>query len=430
MIFCGVNSLWQLALLVASIILNFFIGSAIQKRDAQKKLFLIAGISADILLLGIFKYSNFVSENLNLIGFHIPLPNIPLPAGISFYTFTQIAYLVDCYAGKGPKKQSLPTYVLFVTYFPHLIAGPIIHWREMMPQFRALAVKGRDIFREPAYHQSFHRGCSLFAIGLFKKILIADQLATFVDAGYKTVNTLGSIDAWMLSLAYTFQLYFDFSGYTDMAIGMSLLFGIQLPFNFNSPYKASSIQDFWRRWHMTLSRWLRDYVFIPMGGSHNGTAKTLRNLAITFLVGGIWHGAAWTFIVWGAAHGVAMCVNRLWQIKGWRIHPVAATALTFLFVNLAWVFFRAPDMASALHVISLMASFKGGSLGLSRDLTLWALLGISAAIVWKMPNSQTLVYERKLGSHFATPAVLGAAVMVAIIAANTSQPSPFIYFNF
>lgn len=250
---------------------------------------LILGIMANIALLGYFKYSDFFIENINdVFKTNMALLNLTLPLAISFFTFQQIAYLVDSYKGKT-QEYDVVNYAVFVTFFPQLIAGPIVHHKEMMPQF-AYASNNR------INAENISRGLFIFAIGLFKKVVIADTFAIYANEGFDVAKVLSFYEAWATSLSYTFQLYFDFSGYTDMAIGLALLFNIVLPFNFNSPYKALNIQDFWRRWHMTLSRFLRDYIYIPLGGNRKGTVLTYRNLMATFVIGGLWHGAAWTFV--------------------------------------------------------------------------------------------------------------------------------------
>jgi alginate O-acetyltransferase complex protein AlgI len=345
-------------ILVVSILVNYFTGRALADWDLpplRRKAVFIAGIIFDLAMLAFFKYANFAIDNAAwLFGFEPRHLDIALPIGISFYTFTQIAFLVDIYRN-GQRQRDIASYGLFVTYFPHLVAGPIIHWREVMPQFRMLGRTDGLSFASSAYVSLLIEGATLFSIGLLKKLMIADQLSVFVDLGYKAVPSLGFVDGWLLSLAYTFQLYFDFSGYADMAVGMSLLFGIRLPLNFDSPYRAASIQDFWRRWHMTLSRWLRDYLYIPLGGNRASSGAVYRNLLVTFLLGGLWHGAAWTFIVWGALHGVACCIQRWWASRGHRMPGAIGVIVTFLFVNLAWVYFRAPDIATANALLVTMA---------------------------------------------------------------------------
>ena len=316
------------------------------------KTLLIFGLAFNLGLLGFFKYTDFFLENFNgIFGSNIPLPHILLPIGISFFTFTQIAFLVDAYKGEA-KEYSFIHYVLFVSYFPHLLAGPILHHKEMMPQFASRwnwAIRWRHIAL----------GLFIFSIGLFKKVAIADTFAVWANSGFSNSASLHLIDAWVTSLSYTFQLYFDFSGYTDMAIGISLLFNIKLPINFNSPYKAVSIQDFWRRWHITLSRFLRNYLYIPLGGNRKGKYRTYINLIVTFLLGGLWHGAGWTFIIWGLMHGIALAIHRLWQNLGFKLNIVVAWLITFNFVNLAWVFFRAENFNQGMQVVKAMLGLNG-----------------------------------------------------------------------
>lgn len=422
---------WQTPILAASILVNYVAGRVLGEvamSAARRKLVFIAALAFDLGMLAFFKYSNFAIDNVaRLFGMAPAHLDIALPIGISFYTFTQIAFLVDIY-GKGERQRDVARYGLFVTYFPHLIAGPIIHWREMMPQFRMLG-RGYGIdFRSAAYVALLIEGICLFAIGLLKKLLIADQLSVFVDLGYGNVAALSFADAWLLSLAYTFQLYFDFSGYADMAVGTSLLFGIRLPFNFNSPYLADSIQDFWRRWHITLSRWLRDYLYIPLGGNRASTATVYRNLFVTFLLGGLWHGAAWTFIVWGAMHGAGCCIQKAWESSGLRMPRVMGIVITFLFVNFTWVYFRAPDIATAHAVLAGMVHPGPGLSTLM--LQACPLLLVAALLVWLCPNSQTIAAADWRGRVPLSGALAGAAAIVAMVATNTSISSPFIYYNF
>lgn len=281
-----------LPIVIGSMLFNYFIGSQMHKRLSKKKI-LVCGIAANLILLGYFKYTDFFISNMNyFVGTQTALLNIILPLGISFFTFTQIAYLVETYRGKV-RKHDLLSYSLFVTYFPHLLAGPIIHYENMMPQFLDEKLKAVD-------WENVAKGVFLFGIGLGKKVLIADQLAIWANAIFQadTAN-LTMLEAWIGSLSYTFQLYFDFSGYTDMALGISLMLNIKLPINFNSPYQAVSIIDFWRRWHMTLSSFLRDYLYIPLGGNRSGKMRHYVNLMITMLLGGLWHGSGWTFVFWG-----------------------------------------------------------------------------------------------------------------------------------
>ena len=333
-----------LPLIIVSILINYFLGNLLSQQKRYKKLILSIGIVINVALLGYFKYSDFFIENINAIsGANIPLLHLALPLAISFFTFQQIAYLVDSYRGETMEYNFL-NYILFVTFFPQLIAGPIVHHKEMMPQFS----KSRN---KVINYQNIAMGIFIFSIGLFKKVIIADSFAIWATQGFDVASSLNFIEAWATSLSYTFQLYFDFSGYTDMAIGIALLFNIKLPINFFSPYKAVNIQDFWRRWHITLSRFLRDYIYIPLGGNRISNFRTYFNLMVTFLIAGIWHGAGWTFIFWGFLHGVALIVHRLWRELGIKLYSWVAWFLTFNFVNISWVFFRAKEWEDAKKVL-------------------------------------------------------------------------------
>ncbi|TLP37803.1 MBOAT family O-acyltransferase [Arcobacter arenosus] len=352
-------SYWEikyLPIILASMLFNYVIGTTLSKYDIKKnkktfskKSILIFGIICNVALLGYFKYADFFIENFNLFaGSDIELLHLLLPLAISFFTFQQIAYLVDSYR-KETKEYDFLNYALFVTFFPQLIAGPIVHHKEMMPQFANIKNKIKN-------YKNIALGIFIFSMGLFKKVIIADTFAVWANTGFDVAQTLNFFEAWATSLSYTFQLYFDFSGYTDMAIGIALLFNIKLPINFNSPYKALDIQDFWRRWHITLSRFLRDYIYIPLGGNRKGPTRTYVNLLATFVIGGFWHGAGWTFIFWGFLHGVALAVHRLWQTIGFKLPKMIAWIITFNFVNIAWVFFRAKEWDDAIKVLSSMFS--------------------------------------------------------------------------
>ncbi|MDD3324195.1 MAG: MBOAT family protein [Sulfurospirillaceae bacterium] len=343
-----------LPLILTSMLFNFVIGkSFVEVHDAiKKKTLLVFAVISNLSLLGYFKYTDFLLDNFNgIFGANVPLPHIILPLGISFFTFTQIAYLVDCYKDKV-KEYNFVRYALFVTYFPHLLAGPILHHSEMMPQFANIRNKTKN-------YKNIATGLFIFSIGLFKKVVIADTFSVWATAGFDTATTLSLFEAWATSLSYTFQLYFDFSGYTDMAIGASLMFNIKLPINFNSPYKALDIQDFWRRWHMTLSRFLKDYIYIPLGGNRQGEFRTYINLLATFILGGLWHGAGWTFIFWGTLHGLALMIHRVWKSFGFSMNKYLVWFITFNFVNIAWVFFRAKEWDDAIKVIKGMVGLNG-----------------------------------------------------------------------
>jgi len=397
---------------------------------------LTTGVAGDLLVLGIFKYAGFLAANFDALfstGFAV---NILLPVGISFYTFTQIAFLVDAYRG-NVARYALPHYALFVTYFPHLIAGPILHHKDMIPQFERKEAKRAD-------PHLILCGLIIFAIGLFKKTCLADSIQPLVSLAFGPGAP--SFDhAWIGALAYTFQLYFDFSGYSDMAIGISLMFGIFLPLNFDSPYKATSIVDFWRRWHMTLSQFLRDYLYIPLGGNRRGRVLRYVNLMITMLLGGLWHGAAWTFVAWGALHGAYLCINHAWTNYGPKISPrfasladLAGLALTFPAVVIAWVFFRADNIHSALNVLSRMAdptniAFDRGEIAYAAFILLYA------ALAWFAPNTQEIMgydHEKrsvgeKLGAWRLRPLFLYAtAAVLAFGILGIHQHSEFIYFRF
>ena len=360
-----------LGLILGSMLFNYAVGVALSSRAGngptpQAKAILVAGIAANLALLGYYKYANFFVDNLNaLFGTGLTLETIILPLAISFFTFQQIAYLVDAYRGET-HEYSFLHYALFVIFFPQLIAGPIVHHREILPQFAR-----STLYRLKAEHLAV--GLTIFALGLFKKVVLADGVAVYatpVFAAAQAGTTLTFFEAWGGALAYTFQLYFDFSGYSDMAIGLARMFGVRLPLNFNSPYKATSIIDFWRRWHITLSRFLRDYLYIPLGGSRKGEARRLTNLMITMLLGGLWHGAGWTFVLWGGLHGFYLVANHVWRqwrtsrghTQSTRVGRFLAWLLTMLAVVVAWVPFRAEGMAAAENVLSAMFGFNGLSL--------------------------------------------------------------------
>src|SRR5579863_1692643 len=431
---------WQFVLLlVGSVAFNYLVGLLLisrRLRAVPRFAVLTFGVTGDLLVLGIFKYAGFVAANLDALfatGFTV---NILLPVGISFYTFTQIAFLVDAYRGKVAH-YALPHYALFVTYFPHLIAGPILHHRDMIPQFESAQAK-RPNPRLILY------GLIIFGIGLFKKTVLADGIQPLVAAAFHQASP--SFDqAWIGALAYTFQLYFDFSGYSDMAIGISLMFGIFLPLNFNSPYKATNIIDFWRRWHMSLSQFLRDYLYISLGGNRHGRALRYVNLMVTMLLGGLWHGAAWTFVVWGALHGLYLCINHAWINYGPSIPAplagpakIAASLLTFLAVVIAWVFFRADSLSSAFFILSKMAD--PGHIVLGRDEIARALLvAFYAGLAWLAPNTQAIMgydhEKRRVGEKLEgvrTRPILfyGAAAVLAVGILGIQQNSEFIYFRF
>lgn len=359
-------------LLLGSIVFNYLVGTALARGSdvgsTRRKRWLFFGVAADLALLGYYKYANFFVDSFNqALGTHYGLAEIILPLGISFFTFTQIAFLVDTARGKA-KEANFIHYSLFVTYFPHLIAGPVLHHKEMMPQF---GQAGTYRFST----EFFTVGLSMFALGLFKKVVLADGVAPYaapVFAAASQGEAIGLLQAWGGALAYTLQLYFDFSGYSDMAIGLSFMIGVRLPLNFNSPYKATNIAEFWRRWHMTLSRFLRDYLYIPLGGNQKGPTRRYFNLMATMVLGGLWHGAGWTFVIWGGLHGMALVLHQAWRHLRVRLgHDLsqsslagrlASVALTFSVVVVGWVFFRATSLDAALRILHGMFGLNGVSM--------------------------------------------------------------------
>jgi alginate O-acetyltransferase complex protein AlgI len=466
-------------LLAVSIVFNYGFGVTIGRAvaagaRARAKSLLIAAVTANLAVLAYYKYANFFLAGINHVtGAGLSAGEIILPLGISFFTFTQIAFLADVYFGKA-REYSFIHYGLFVTYFPHLIAGPVLHHAEMMPQFERAATY-RFGYENAAV------GLTIFAIGLFKKVMLADPVGAYArpvfDAAASGV-TLTALEAWGGALAYTFQLYFDFSGYSDMAIGLSRLFGVVLPLNFHSPYKAVNIIDFWRRWHVTLSRFLRDYLYVPLGGNRKGVPRRYLNLMVTMVLGGLWHGAGWTFVLWGALHGGYLAVNHGWHALRRRLgHDLESSsafgracgcALTFVAVVAAWVVFRAADMASATVMLKAMAGANGLVLpdvwlpkwgafghwlaahgvvfGDTRDLVpgglvnwIWILL----LVVWFAPNTQQLLAAwrpalalpagMRAGRLAWRPAPLFALLAAALLTLsifNLHRQSEFLYFQF
>ncbi|MGD0231714.1 MAG: MBOAT family O-acyltransferase [Syntrophorhabdales bacterium] len=356
-VFCCFSGMKSGLLLAFSILFTYCIGLTITGRPSRigetgRKTFLVLGIAVCAALLVYYKYTGFVIDNLNgLLGLRVPVGKTLLPAGISFFTFTEIAYLVDVY--HDPERRTgLLNYALFISFFPRLLAGPIIRYDEIVPQLKSLKDKTLN-------YRNLSLGLYLFAIGLFKKVEIADRFSDWASAGFDGSGNLNFLLAWATSLSYTFQIYFDFSGYTDMAIGTALFFNIRLPINFNSPYKASDIQDFWRRWHITLTRFLRDYIYIPLGGNRVPEARLYCNLMATFLIGGLWHGAGWTFLFWGFLHGAGLIIYQAWKKIGLRLPRIIAWIVTFTFVNIAWVFFRAKSWGAAMRVLRGMLGLMG-----------------------------------------------------------------------
>jgi alginate O-acetyltransferase complex protein AlgI len=363
-----------LPLLVGSVGVNYVVGQRIlrlsqerlvqdplvQDRLAQAgrhdaaRIWLIGGIVFNLGLLAWFKYADFL---LHVVAPHAAVLGIVLPLGISFFTFQQIMFLVQSERGQRPDAGPL-CYAAFVCFFPHLIAGPIVRPAEILPQLQA-----PDLARPRA--DNIAAGLTIFLLGLGKKLVLADTFGSFADTGFAAAShgtTLTLIEAWYAALAYTLQIYFDFSGYSDMAIGLARMANVRFPLNFNSPYKACDIAEFWRRWHITLSQFLRDYLYIPLGGNRHGGARQLGNLMLTMLLGGLWHGAAWTFVAWGGLHGLYLIVHKLWRRLGWPLPWPLAQALTLLAVVVAWVPFRAEGVQPTLGILRGMAGLNGFAL--------------------------------------------------------------------
>jgi alginate O-acetyltransferase complex protein AlgI len=445
-------------LLLGSVAGNFLVGSKISKlvdtgnasARLQSKLWLALGVVANLVLLGYFKYANFFVDNLNAaLGLNWHIGRVILPIGISFFTFTQIAFLADAWR-KGVREYKFVHYGLFVTYFPHLIAGPVLHHAQMMPQFRDAAT-----YRFNA--GNFTAGMAIFALGLFKKIVLADGISPYADAIFSGADSGVSPDfaeAWLGAVAYTLQLYFDFSGYSDMAIGLSWMFNVRLPFNFNSPYQATNISDFWRRWHMSLSQFLRDYLYIALGGNRKGVVRRYANLMATMVLGGLWHGASWSFIIWGFLHGLYLGINHEFRalcdpaltarLDRSRVFGMAAWLLTMLAVIMAWVLFRAETLQGAGRVLQSMtlATHTADThtllwnTGLSLTVGgLWcSALGALACLA---PNSNRIgdYLLRACQSPGAAGTILAGASTAAIaflLVMNIMRDSvsAFIYFNF
>ncbi|HEX3912608.1 MAG TPA: MBOAT family O-acyltransferase [Steroidobacteraceae bacterium] len=457
-VFYGYWSVKYIPLLLGSVIFNYVCGRAISTRSqtpAGRRL-LIVSVTADLLLLGFYKYADFFLTSANdIAGMQLPMLAIVLPIGISFFTFTQIAFLVDAYRGIA-REYSFTHYLLFATYFPHLIAGPILHHAEIMPQFESSTP-----YRFSS--RSFALGVTIFAIGLAKKVLVADHFGATAspvfDAAHAGVS-IPPLAAWVGVFAYSFQLYFDFSGYTDMAIGISKCFGVDLPINFFSPYKSASIIEFWQRWHMTLSRFLRDYLYFPLGGNRKGKFRRYLNLMLTMLLGGLWHGANFTFILWGGLHGIYLVVNHAWRSLPRRARNLdavpairvasamfASRIATFLCVSIAWVLFRANDLGAAYNLLRGMLGMSGLTLHtregatqhlLVRSLPEFAAVFLAAGVlVWAMPNTRQITdrLERALGNPPAdrfylriVPAAAGVVLALAVL--EMRQISSFLYFQF
>lgn len=422
-----------LPLMVGSILFNYSIGKRIS--TSHSKSLLAFGIALNLAFLGYFKYVDFFIENYNFLTHSsIDLFTPLLPLAISFFTFQQIAFLVDCARGEKGECNRW-NYFLFVSFFPQLIAGPIVHHKDILPQFEA--EKNRSISFD-----NIAKGIFIFSIGLFKKVVIADNLSHFVHTGFDETLSIPFLQAWISALSYTFQLYFDFSGYSDMAIGAALLFNIELCINFASPYKATNIQEFWKRWHISLSQFLKDYLYIPLGGNRSKHWITCRNLLITFILAGMWHGAGWTFIIWGALHGVAIVIHRTWKKWGFEIGKKLGWITTFLFVTVAWVFFRATSFEKAIQMCKGLLGMNGfGPKSPSKAIlnlfvcsehsvvenTLILCLLITSCLVALMAKNS---YQKMVHFQPKLKTVLASSFLLTISILFMQEMSEFLYFNF
>lgn len=444
--FYGYFNKKYLLIICGSILLNFLISRGMEyfgERPRSKKIILFLGIFANLAVIFYFKYFDFFIENVNAVfGKSFELRHIVLPLGISFFTFQQISYLVDSYKGET-KGYSFDEYALFVTFFPQLVAGPIVLHSELIPQFQ-----NRDNRR--VIPENFATGMYIFALGLFKKVILADTFGKAVSWGFGDIGTLSSMEALIVSLSYTFQLYFDFSGYCDMAVGIGHMFNVALPQNFHSPYKAASIPEFWGRWHMSLTRFLRTYIYIPLGGNRRGKLRTYGNIMAVYLASGIWHGANWTFVLWGLLHGLLNCLNRMFRKTWGKLGVITQWGVTFMLVNMLWILFRAPKVSSAVLFLKKMCCLSDFSIRqelygcfqidelmflerlpilryLPRRITgfdLWLFLLGAFFIVLNCRNSREIVFRPTVGR--------AAAVVVLMVWSVLSFAgiSTFLYFDF
>lgn len=441
-------------LLWLSTIVDFFVGRALytQKNKYKKRMLLVISLIGNLGMLCFFKYGGFLLQNfvalLNLIGidFHPAKPDIILPAGISFYTFTTLCYTIDMYKQKSKPVRSLLDFSLFVTFFPHLVAGPIVRPPQLVPQFET---------PRKASQQQLVQGLFLLSLGLFMKVVVADTLlASSADAVFGYPKPLPGLDAWMGVLAFSGQIFFDFAGYSTCAIGVALCLGFILPENFRYPYAAIGFSDFWKRWHITLSAWLRDYLYIPLGGNRKGEVRTYVNLMITMLLGGLWHGASWTFVVWGALHGVYLCVEKLIKEKftgnpklvpkmelqqASLVPPIAANnalsgfflaLLTFFLINVTWVFFRAADFTTAWRMLSAMFGQTDKAMAVLPTVDMIKIAVVIVLMItlhWLMRNTSVLQVAQK--SKWWMVGLVWAFLLIAVIVSQKSGGS-FIYFQF
>lgn len=425
---------YYLVIIITSILVNYFIGNYLTHHQKSKnkifKIVFVLGCAYNLGLLGYFKYYDFFIQNINTIfKTNMSLIKIMLPLGISFFTFQQLSFIIDSYKGKSLKYDFL-SYCLFVTFFPQLIAGPIVLPEEMLPQFEEHKNKKIN-------YENMNRGLYMFAIGLAKKVVIADSVGEFANAGFDNMTSLTFIEGWITSLSYTTQIYFDFSGYCDMAMGIALMFNIILPLNFNSPYKSCDIQEFWKKWHMTLGRFLTRYLYLPLGGNRISEAITLRNLMIVFLVSGLWHGAGWTFIIWGILHGMSILAHRVWKNYGMKMPKLLGWFITINLVNIFWIFFRSTSFGSAIKIIKSMGSIKT-----LRQLITIDFRNVAAPYLGNLINlfilifgilialfaSNIMVKKEKMKFTFFNRGEFIICFFIGILLLN--RVATFLYFNF
>jgi alginate O-acetyltransferase complex protein AlgI len=401
-------------------------------RTGGMKLVLAASVTSNLLLLAFFKYFNFAAENAARLAHALGMGDggavalyVALPVGISFYTFQSMSYAIDVYRGEAPPMRSFTDFCCFEALFPQLVAGPIVRYADVAQQLK----------HRTHSSEKFARGVAFFAVGMAKKILLANPLGHVADAAFGAApGALHWYDAWFGVVAYAFQIYFDFSGYSDMAVGLGLMMGFLFIQNFNAPYQADSITDFWRRWHISLSTWLRDYLYIPLGGNRKGPSRTYVNLMLVMLIGGLWHGASWTFVVWGGIHGVMLVVERLQgKDSAYRALPrPVRVGVTFAIVCVAWVFFRAPTLKAALAYLGSMFALAkpaiAGELAAAKMYTPYhgATFLAAAFVCWMLPNSWA--FTRTLSP--ARAAVVMSLLVMSVLAMWTQTTNPFLYFQF
>lgn len=422
LLFYGYWDVRFLPLLLTSVMMNWLLARRYGKNGHRA--IPLVGVGANLLIIGIFKYANFFAGNFSLVfGTGFTAWEIVLPLGISFFTFQQISYLLDLRRGHAPV-YPLGLYALYVMFFPQLIAGPIVRHNELIDQFALPPLR-------EGYAERLSRGMTLFLMGLFKKVVLADKLAEIASPLFAQIaagKSLTLAEAWVAAGGYTLQLYFDFSGYSDMAIGLGLFFGFTIPINFNAPYVALSIRDFWRRWHITLSRFLRDYLYIPLGGNRFGLPRQIYALMVTMVLGGLWHGAGWTFVLWGAWHGCGLIGNHLWQKTGRRLPRMIAWPATMLFVVFGWVVFRSETLPHAWTMLATMAGWNGWSLVVNDVPHRWSVL-LFALPALLGPTSHRLALE-KLSPRPAFAAVAAGLFFYLVLLIGDEGYSEFVYFQF